>query len=501
MTTDAALYQRVSDGTDRSVEQQNAANEEAALGFGWRTRSYSDQVSASRFSTKARPGWEALTRDVAQAKFGYVVLWESSRGDRKLAGWASFLDACRETGTGIYVTSHARLYDLSNGRDWRALAEDGVGSAYESEQTSMRTRRGVADAAALGTPHGRIPYGYQRRYERVPGRARPLPHQEPHPDEAPVVREIITRIARGEAVARIIRDLADRGIKPRCTNGRERKSERWARASVVRMVLEGVCYIGKRRHNGGPLLPGDWPALVEEDVYWRAVAVLRDPARKAAADRRGGIRTGRAKWLLSFIAVCDKCGGPLGVTTHGRPERYYTCRNGCAYAPMEWMDDLVSRAVVGWCARPGVYEAITGTDDQEALAAQDEAATERARLADFEQQAIYRKISPESFARIAAGIEANIARLEDKATALSTPPPLRDLLGDARTGRDAREADLRDRWEGMPIDARRRVVKAIFELRLRPVVRANRGSHGDLCDPARVLVTWPEWRWAHRPGE
>jgi hypothetical protein len=73
-----------------------------------------------------------------------VVLWESSRGGRELEEWAAFLNACRRTGTGIYITTHGRLYDMANGRDWRSLAEDGVDSAYESEKTSVRIRRHVA---------------------------------------------------------------------------------------------------------------------------------------------------------------------------------------------------------------------------------------------------------------------------------------------------------------------------------------------------------------------
>ena len=55
MSTDAALYQRVSDGTDKSVEQQNADNEKAARGFGWGTRSYSD-AARPRASALARLG-------------------------------------------------------------------------------------------------------------------------------------------------------------------------------------------------------------------------------------------------------------------------------------------------------------------------------------------------------------------------------------------------------------------------------------------------------------
>ena len=134
----------------------------------------------------------------------------------------------------------------------------------------MRIRRDLADAAQRGRPHGRKAYGYDREYDVRTGK---LDRQVPHPEQAPVVVEIITRIAGGDAVAAIWRDLNERGV-PGPTGGR------WSRSTITHLVLDGVVYICKRRHNGGPLLDGDWPAIVDEDVYWRAVAVLSDPKRK-----------------------------------------------------------------------------------------------------------------------------------------------------------------------------------------------------------------------------
>ena len=482
----AALYQRVSDGTDRSVEQQNAANEEAARARGWTSQSYSDSVSASRFSKSPRPGWDALTADVHARKFNFVVLWEPSRGGRRLAEWAVFLDICRETGTGIFITSHGNLYDPRNAREWRNLAEDGVDSAYESEKTSGRSRRGVTGAAEAGQPTGRIPYGYRRTYQLVPGRARPLPVQEPHPDEAPIVREIITRIAQSEAVSRLVTDLAARKV-------RTRAGGHWSRSSICRLVLEGVVYVGKRRHNGGPLLEGAWPAIVEPDVYWAAVAVLRDPARKTSADARGGIRPGRAKWLLSYIARCSVCGTALTVHSHGRKEPVYRCAaaGGHAQAPVEWLDECVTAAIVSWCARPGVYELLTGGDDREALAAQDEAKAERARLEGFRQKVIDKTLDADDFAVFAAGIKARIAELDKRANELATPPALRDLLGASSTSREAREEDIRARWAGMPLPARRGVITTISEPCLLPIadIPADRVRPGG---PAANMRN--EWR-------
>jgi site-specific DNA recombinase len=367
---------------------------------------------------------------------------------------------------------------MRNAEDWETLARQGVKSAAESEDISLRSLRGVAGSVALGTPYGRMPYGYDRNYERVPGRKKLLPLQVSHPDESPVVREIIGRIAKGEAISAIVRDLAEQGVTTRA-------GAPWSRSSVARLVTDGVVYIGKRRHNGSPLQDGNWPAIVDADVYWKAVAVLADPARKTQADRRGGIRPGRAKWLLSYVATCDECGGPLSVKhlpragSNQKPPFYRCVVKGCVSAPVEMLDTLATLAVVRWCAHPAAYEAITGSDDRESLAAADEAEAERQRLAGYEADAIDGKISAPSFARIAAGIEARIAELDKRATELSVPPALRDLL--AAPGSQAnREQDIYERWLGMPVAAQRKVIAALGAPVLRPV-----GSSGNALDPFR----------------
>lgn len=476
MQDKAALYQRVSDGTDKSVEEQNQANEQAAQEHGWRTTRYSDAVSASRFGKKARPGWATLTAAVATGLHDVVVLWESSRGDRTLASWAAFLDACRETGTGIYVTSQDRLFDLTNGYDWRVLAEEGVDAAFESEKISKRSRRGIAGAAGKGIPHGRIPYGYRRTYTREEGRKKPLPHQEPDEHEAPVVREIIGRIARNDAVSAILRDFASRRMTTRA-------GKPWSRSSITRLVLEGVVYIGKRRHHGSALMDGDWPAIVEEDVYWKAVRVLSDPARKPA---NGGIRPGRARWLLSYIANCSVCGGPLSMRhlprANSEQVAYYRCiRNGCVSAPVAWLDEMATVGVVGFCAKSPVYEVLTRVGDKEAQAAKDEAQAERDRLAGFEAQAVTGTISADSFARIASGIEQRITELEARARELAAPPALRDLVSAAAT-QEERWEDIYRRWLAMPVSAQRAVIAGIFAPVLYPV------ADGDPMDRNRFKM-------------
>jgi hypothetical protein len=84
-----------------------------------------------------------------------LQLWESLRGSREQAEWATFLNLLRDHGILLHVTSHHRLYDLN--KPARPLDEDGVDSAYESAKTSMRIKRHMAANAARADARRRSP--------------------------------------------------------------------------------------------------------------------------------------------------------------------------------------------------------------------------------------------------------------------------------------------------------------------------------------------------------
>src|SRR5260221_477383 len=138
-------------------------------------------------------------------------------------------------------------------------------------------------------PHVLAPYGYRRTYDPLTGK---VVAQEPDPATAPVVTGIITRVAGGEPIEAVTRDLNNREI-PSPRNGS------WTHATV-RWICVNVTYIGKRKHNGGPLLDGSWPGLVSEEKFWAGVSLLGSPSRKVT-------RPGRPPWLLSLVAQCSEC--------------------------------------------------------------------------------------------------------------------------------------------------------------------------------------------------
>jgi site-specific DNA recombinase len=75
--------------------------------------------------------------------------------------------------------------------------------------------------------------------------------------------------------------------------------------------------MGKRVHNETPvkyilagqtiLIDAQWPAIVDEALFWVVYNKLTGPSRLTH-------KPGGAKHLLSLIARCGECNGPLQAT-------------------------------------------------------------------------------------------------------------------------------------------------------------------------------------------
>jgi site-specific DNA recombinase len=459
----AGIYLRCS--TDRNDEASvTEQREECAADCdvsGWEARWYMDNDrSASRYARKRREEWERLLADLYAGLLGVVVLWESSRGDRKLPEWAAFLEYCRVHRILIHVVSSKRTYDLANAADWRALASEGVDNAYASDLTSQRIRRHLASAARKGRPHGPVGYGFTRRYDPV---TRKLIAQEPRPPESEHAAELITRIARSEPLSAIRADLERRGI-PGATGGG------WDR-QTIRQIALNPAYAGFRVAPGGELIPA-WPPIVSPDVHRAAVSVLTARTGQASS----APRPGRQRHLLSYLARCGHCGDP-GATLAAYTRRgvlMYKCRvHGCVNVAAAWLDELVTIAVCDALGDPGAAE-LYRDGSGESARLRSEAAVLRAQLDEWATAAV----SPHAYQLKEAQLLPRIERAERAAAAAETPLVLRELLtaGNARAG-----------WDHLDVPARRAVIRALMTI---SVARAGNQARAARTDPGRVLIGW-----------
>lgn len=446
-------YLRVSldrSGRARSTAEQHEENVREAADFKITLvgESYEDvDRSASRHARKEREDFGRLIEDLRAGEFGadYLVLWEPSRGSRRVGEWVTLIELLEDRGIAVFVTSHRRVYDPANPRDRRSLLEDAVDSEYESAKMSKRLRRAQAANAAAGRPNGPVPYGYLRRYDDRSGH---LVAQEPHPERAPVVRELMERLVAGHSMRSIAADFEQRGIV--------NASGKPFTASQLRSIATTPAYAGYRVHvvGRGATRPATsvawatrvaavWPALVEESQWLAVQRLLESSARQ-------GRRPGRGVHLLSTIARCGECGGPLSVRWYRGVLRYRCRPRTCVTIDQAPLDELATQVIVAFLADKRAYEMLSSArarEDAELAAARAELEPLRTRLDEIEAAVT----SGEMSARLGGRAEAEVQRQIDLLEARE-----RRLLGAHElAGVMAPGPDAGARWAKAPMSAKR----------------------------------------------
>lgn len=465
----AGVYGRESKDKSKSVDDQVSAGLAAIAAEGWvHAGSYDDGSSASRFAKKARADWQRLLDDIKAGALDVLVLWESSRGSREPVDWFTWLGHCRTAGVLIHVISHDRTYNVRRARDWKSLAEDGVDAAYETERTSERVRRGVRAAAANGTPHGAVPYGFERRYDP---QTKAFVEQRAQLEQAPTVEEIFRRVARADPIVHIVRDLNSRDL-PAPGGGQ------WNR-QAIRQMIRNVAYIGQRRH-GDTTYAAVWKGLVDEATFRAANRVLDDPDRRRT-------KPGLKRWLLSYLAVSN-CEGPMhGARARNGQKHIYQClTNGCTGIGQLELDEYVTRLVVARLSRDDARDLFLA-DDTEVARAGEEAAALRAKLDEARASfAAPDGISAATLADLEKRLQPLIDAADRRRIAATVPAALVDLVT---------TDDVRAVWDALPLAGRREVILTLFEqIKVGPPTRriTRWSTDADRLESAaeRVSIEW-----------
>lgn len=453
----AREYLRVSQdrsGRKVSTTEQHQDNQAAATGQGWDLGEpyRDDDRSASRYATKAREDFDRLVADLQADRFqaDVLILWESSRGSRREGEWVTLLDLLERRRVKVYVTAYDHLYDPGNGHDRKVLLSEAVESAYASWQTSVRVKRSHRATAAKGRPNGKAPFGYRRTYDPDTGK---LAKQVPDPVEAPLVRELFTRMIQGHSMRSITLDWQARGITNRSGTPFSQQH--------LRSLVANRCYVGEREYAPGrvgrstegvevTIIPADWPALVSKSDWTTVQRILADPKRLT-------VRPGRATHLLSMIARCSVCGGPMCVSYRGRKLPAYECRDaGHMRVDEAQLDRHVEDYMLGYLARPDVYDKLADTTQvvSELAAVRDDLVEARRELEELRAAAKARKISVASVIELEPALVGAVEALEAREQELATPSRLRGLITPG--------ADVARRWKPLPMASKREVARLLL---------------------------------------
>ncbi|MDX3748692.1 recombinase family protein [Streptomyces sp. AK08-02] len=453
-------YRRLSDrkgGT--SVKDQGVDNAASAAENGWVLHSkpyVDDGLSASRYAKKKRDDFEQLLADLQsgpsgrESQFGadVLMLWESSRGSRKVGEWVSFIELCEEKRVRIWVTTHERLYDPSNGRDRKSLIEDAVDSEYESYKTHRRVSRSAAAQARLGRPYGEAPYGLMPVYDPKTGK---LANWVEDPARSIVARELFRLLERHVSMGEITRRFERRGYTNR--SGRPFTHEHLAD------MARRHSYAGIRAYKG-TLYEAVWDGIVPQKRFWNVQRFLDTPGR--ATYRGGG-----ARHELTAGLLCAKCDGPFRVQddNSNRRKPTYRCQAGCMNIQKAPVDDLlIGREgdlglLLEYLAREDIYELLAAppssdaslVDLQTRLAA---ARAERDEMRDAKGANLAQVLV---LANSLAAKELEVAGMEAQERELTLPSVVLSII---KPG-----VDVWQSWCEAPIAGRRQLVRLILSPR------------------------------------
>ncbi|MFB6787626.1 recombinase family protein [Streptomyces olivaceus] len=467
----ALLYGRASRDPKkkgRSVEDQLGTGTELCDAYGWPIAETFKDIdrSASRHARRKRDDFEALISAIEAGRGRIVVAFEASRYYRDIEAYIRLRNACMAAN--VLLCYNGQVYDLSKREDRKATAQDAIAAEDEAEGIRDRLLRTARSTAAKGAPHGRVLYGYARRYDPDTG---DLVEQYKHPTHAPLVHEAFQRIAAGETEYSIIQDFRSRG---------ERLPGVEWRYYHLRNMLRNPGYAGHRVFQGKILREGTWPPIVSQELFDQVQQIVKDPSRLTTKDWS-------VKYLLSGIARCGACEHrPHLRVVKTRGFRAYQCSDGYhTMMRVNMLQAYVEQALLEWL-KLRAADAFR-TDDQ-----QEQAAKARTRLGALRQQLAEAQekattfgedgrpgLSVDSLAALEERLMPMIDAAEAETHVMQVPPLLKGLVG---------ADDVEERWDGLTVEQQRAVVRQCVNVDLN---RARaRGVRS--IEPGRVTLTFAD---------
>jgi site-specific DNA recombinase len=468
-TLRAAIYCRISDDADgdgEGVERQRADCLRRADREGWRLAAppfIDNDRGASRHSKKRRPAYEAMI-DLAQRGGTDVILaYSNSRLTRRPA---EFEELVKLAERGLQVrTIVSGDDDLATADGLMVARIKASVDAAEADKISERVRRGVADKVSRGEwLGGPRPFGWQDDATTL------------NEAEAEMIRSGASHVIAGGSVGQLIREWNASGV----TTARGAK---WRHVTVNRVLTRwrnaGIYeYRGKPQ----PAVEATWEPILTREQVEQVRAILNDPKRARAA--------GFAPvHLMSGIARCGKesCGAPLksgAIHSRGKVYRMYRCSGqGCGLAILiDVLDDAVARHVclAYVSGLPSTFTTAQEETSNLIAEANGELAKVLAERADVEasinaEETTIKAMRP-TLARLAATetqLREDIERAHrDDAHAAMVASAAKVFTTDAkglhRASIEEASTGMRKRWNAMPLEQRRKLVRALLDVRVMP---------------------------------
>ena len=363
-----AIYTRVStnDGMDQEFTSLDAQRE-AAESYITSQKSegliiLKEKYNDAGFSgaTTERPALQKLIAEIKSGKIGCVVVYKVDRLSRSLLDFSKLLEFFDQNNiVFISVTQHFNT-NTSMGRLTLNILLSF--SQFEREIISERTRDKMAAARKKGQwMGGRPALGYnldKEKHKIVINEA-----------EAKIIREMFDLYIKERSLLSVAKILNKKGYRTKSYIRKGKPSGNIPlKATNIQLTLRNMLYIGKINYKGKQVFQGQHKAIVSEETFNKAQAILDGNRREIKVIPRKN--TG----LLSQLLRCKHCDSSM-VYSYTKKKTYkylyYFCLNAqkrsYADCPTKTIHALKIEKQVISCLReiatdknlkPGTWEAL-----------------------------------------------------------------------------------------------------------------------------------------------
>ncbi|MEV7457980.1 recombinase family protein [Pseudarthrobacter oxydans] len=453
-----AVYVRQSEdktGAEAAVQRQEAACRLLAEAKGWDSpRLYADN-SISATTGKTRPAFEQLIAAIESGAVSAVVVWHLDRLTRSMKDLTRIIEAGQAHRVNIACV-HGVSLDLGDptgvavAQILTAIAGMEVGHKGRRQREANKQRAEAGEAF-----WSRRPFGYDRKDGVV----------ITVPAEAAAIQEAAKAILGGATLTSVVSQWNAAGLRTTT-----KQQGPWG-VTQLRRVLMNPRYAGKRLYNGEDKALGKWELILDEETSRRLEEMLTDPRRRTAPDDLN------AKYLLSGILVCGKCGRKMFASPYknkGRLIMIYRCFGGlCMQRRLDLVDEYVEGVTVGILSRPdaaGLFAnaEAAGQLRREATDLRDRRDTLASLLADG-------LMSAASVREQAGKLSKALAEIERAITAAEHLNPAAGVIG---------AEDVAEAWRELPLANKRQVIRALMSLTVLPAGKGVR------FDPEQIQIEW-----------
>jgi site-specific DNA recombinase len=422
-----------------------------------------------------------------------VAAYHADRITRSPEDTEAIIQVCAAGRNPVETHSGGR-YELWTATGRKRLRDDATAAAFEVDHNRERVLDGRLEVARQGRwLGGKRPFGWE--LDRMPMMdGEPLLDDDGNP-----VRGILRLVPReAEAIAQAHRDVLD-GVSLAAIARAWNKDgittslgAEWHAAEVGR-VLRRARNAGLMEYQGEITGKASWPAIVDETT-WKAVrAILDDPGRKTTP---GPSR----RHLLSFLARCDVCSGPVIVTGNRGGRLVYRCRKdtrGHVARDVAHVDDLVSRVVIKRLNKPDAADLLSKDTSQQRAALLHEQAGVEAMMREENDLRKRKLLTAQEFAESRTEHLADLERIKGQLAELTHGDVLAPLIVRLREeAPDDFDGQLVI-WNDYPLDRRRGVIAALIDIRIKPTTKGRpKGWQPGkpYFDPRSVKINWRKKR-------